>query len=241
MHLQASVEDFDVFARSLSIGAETMVMHFEPDRPMYDRYQVDHDFLSRRDRRRGRDDQPRRERVLPLGVQLLRDDREGRRRVADRLRERVSGRRADEPALLLPVGDPGARPLVGVLLRDRTADADQPDHARLLRDRRPRGPLVRGEARRVPEARRRLLPDRRVRRVLRHEAAASRRGAGRVGRGAGLRPACSSTRSSPPSRSTSRSTSSPTTAACSRPGHATSAGEPLLRPRAPATLPRRTA
>ena len=48
MHLQASIEDFDVFARSLSIGAETMVMHFEPDRPMHDRYQVDHDFLSPR-------------------------------------------------------------------------------------------------------------------------------------------------------------------------------------------------
>jgi hypothetical protein len=47
MHLQAAVEDFDVFARSLSIGAETMVMHFEPDRPMHDRYQVDHDFLTR--------------------------------------------------------------------------------------------------------------------------------------------------------------------------------------------------
>jgi hypothetical protein len=46
MHLQAAVEDFDVFARSLSIGADTMVMHFEPDRPMYDRYQIDHDFLS---------------------------------------------------------------------------------------------------------------------------------------------------------------------------------------------------
>jgi hypothetical protein len=46
MHLQAAVEDFDVFARSLSIGAETMVMHFEPDRPMHDRYRVDHDFLS---------------------------------------------------------------------------------------------------------------------------------------------------------------------------------------------------
>ena len=46
MHLQAAVEDFDVFARSLSIGAETMVMRFEPDRPMHDRYQVDHDFLS---------------------------------------------------------------------------------------------------------------------------------------------------------------------------------------------------
>ncbi|MDQ4071772.1 MAG: hypothetical protein M3088_02700, partial [Actinomycetota bacterium] len=46
MHLQASVEDFDVFVRSLSIGAETMVMRFDPDRPMHDRYQVDHDFLT---------------------------------------------------------------------------------------------------------------------------------------------------------------------------------------------------
>ena len=45
MHLQAAVEGFDVFARSLSIGAETMVMHFEPGRPMHDRYQVDHGFL----------------------------------------------------------------------------------------------------------------------------------------------------------------------------------------------------
>jgi hypothetical protein len=48
MHLQAAVEDFDVFARSLSIGAETMVMRFEPDRPMHDRYAVDHDFLDAR-------------------------------------------------------------------------------------------------------------------------------------------------------------------------------------------------
>ena len=46
MHLQASIEDFDVFARSLSIGAETMVMHFDPGRPMHDRYQVDHGFLT---------------------------------------------------------------------------------------------------------------------------------------------------------------------------------------------------
>ena len=46
MHLQAAIEDFDVFARSLSIGAETMTMRFEPDRPLHDRYQVDHGFLS---------------------------------------------------------------------------------------------------------------------------------------------------------------------------------------------------
>jgi hypothetical protein len=46
MHLQESVEDFEVFARSLSIGPETMVMNFRPDLPMHDRYAVSHDFLS---------------------------------------------------------------------------------------------------------------------------------------------------------------------------------------------------
>jgi hypothetical protein len=46
MHVQTSLEGFDVFARSLSIGPETMVMHFEPDRPMHDRYEVDHGFLT---------------------------------------------------------------------------------------------------------------------------------------------------------------------------------------------------
>jgi hypothetical protein len=45
MHLQASVEGYDVFARALSIGAETMVMRFDPDAPMHERYRVQHDFL----------------------------------------------------------------------------------------------------------------------------------------------------------------------------------------------------
>jgi hypothetical protein len=44
MHLQKAV-DYDVFARSLSIGAETMVMRFQPDQPMHLRYTVDHSFL----------------------------------------------------------------------------------------------------------------------------------------------------------------------------------------------------
>ncbi|HEY1323462.1 MAG TPA: hypothetical protein VGF32_24600, partial [Streptosporangiaceae bacterium] len=46
MHLQKAVEGYDVFARSLSIGAETMVMRFQPDQPMHLRYSVDHSFLS---------------------------------------------------------------------------------------------------------------------------------------------------------------------------------------------------
>jgi hypothetical protein len=46
MHLQASVADFEVFARSLTIGPETMVMKFQPDQPMHNRYAVEHGFLS---------------------------------------------------------------------------------------------------------------------------------------------------------------------------------------------------
>jgi hypothetical protein len=46
MHLQKSVEPYDVFARALTIGPESMVMHFRPDEPMHNRYAVDHDFLS---------------------------------------------------------------------------------------------------------------------------------------------------------------------------------------------------
>src|ERR1700722_13993296 len=39
MHLQKAI-DYDVFARSLSIGAETMVMRFQPELPMHSRYAV---------------------------------------------------------------------------------------------------------------------------------------------------------------------------------------------------------
>ncbi|MDT5043618.1 MAG: hypothetical protein QOE51_4603 [Actinoplanes sp.] len=46
MHLQASVEGYDVFARSLTIGPETMVMKFRPELPMHERYAVEHNFLT---------------------------------------------------------------------------------------------------------------------------------------------------------------------------------------------------
>ena len=48
MHLQASVDGYDAFARSLGIGAELIVLHFHPERPMHERYSVDHGFLSAR-------------------------------------------------------------------------------------------------------------------------------------------------------------------------------------------------
>ena len=108
-----------------------------------------------RARRGDRLDLAARERVLPLGVQLVRDDRQGRHRLPDRLRERVAGRRAHLAALLLPVGDHGARPLERVLRGHAPRDAHQPELARLLRLGRPRRPHLRGEAREVPRARRR--------------------------------------------------------------------------------------
>jgi hypothetical protein len=46
MHLQAAIEDFDVFVRTLTIGAETMTVNYDPGRPLHDRYRIDHQFLS---------------------------------------------------------------------------------------------------------------------------------------------------------------------------------------------------
>jgi len=46
MHLQASVEDFEVFTRTLSIGPQTKVMHYDPSAHGNYRYILERDFLS---------------------------------------------------------------------------------------------------------------------------------------------------------------------------------------------------
>ncbi len=46
MHLQAALEDFEVFVRALGIGPQVQPMHYDPAQPIHARYQVDHDFLS---------------------------------------------------------------------------------------------------------------------------------------------------------------------------------------------------
>ena len=80
MHVQSAVEDFEVFARSLSIGAETQgdVVRARPAdvRPLPGEARL----LDGRAGLRGRDDLQGRERVLPLGVQLVRVDRSRRER-----------------------------------------------------------------------------------------------------------------------------------------------------------------
>ena len=178
---------------------------------------------------RGRDDLEGRQRVLPLGVQLVRVDRSRRRGLPDRLRERVARRRADEPALLLPLGDHRARALVRVLrcggrrmridvdTRPWFEIADREDLSyeeklrayRMLADEHFQadayaefcaGPL-RASGRSGP----RVVPERRVRHVS------------------------SSTPFARRSRHTSTSSSSRTTAACSLPGRATALAASLPR------------
>jgi hypothetical protein len=46
MHLQAAVDGYDVFTRTLSIGPKAMVMHFDPERDYYERYVPDRDFVT---------------------------------------------------------------------------------------------------------------------------------------------------------------------------------------------------
>ena len=45
MHLQAAVDDFEVFTRSLSIGPQTKVMQYDPSAHGHYRYSVDAEFL----------------------------------------------------------------------------------------------------------------------------------------------------------------------------------------------------
>ena len=146
MHLQASVERFDVFARSLSIGPETMVMKFRPEMPMHDRYAVAHDFLS-----------------PELGDEVLTISRLVNAFFRWEFNSCECLVRGDQ---VHPIDYANASPDVALtslhyyfpwaiksLLKWCTfcivtgRRPRRPRHAQLLRDRRPRGPRLRGEAR----------------------------------------------------------------------------------------------
>jgi hypothetical protein len=46
MHLQAGLDNYEVFVRSLGIGPQIISLKYDPDQPMHGRYAVDHNFLS---------------------------------------------------------------------------------------------------------------------------------------------------------------------------------------------------
>jgi hypothetical protein len=45
MHLQKGIPDFDHFVRSLSIGPQTRIMRYRPEKPMHERYEITQGFL----------------------------------------------------------------------------------------------------------------------------------------------------------------------------------------------------
>ncbi|MEZ4713357.1 MAG: hypothetical protein R3A44_39590 [Caldilineaceae bacterium] len=46
MHLQAGLDNFDVFVRSLGIGPQISSFRYDPAQPMHGRYMIDHNFLN---------------------------------------------------------------------------------------------------------------------------------------------------------------------------------------------------
>ena len=125
-------------------------MKFRPDEPMHHRYAVVARLPRRRRWARGGHHRPDRQRVLPLGVQLLRDARARRRGLPDRLRQRLPRRGGHLAALLLPVGDDGAGAVVGVLPGHRAQGAHPGRRRPVVRGRRRRRPGLPGQARGVP-------------------------------------------------------------------------------------------
>lgn len=45
MHLQAGLDNYDVFVRSLGIGPQISSFRYDPNKPMHERYIIDHHFL----------------------------------------------------------------------------------------------------------------------------------------------------------------------------------------------------
>ena len=181
MHLQKAVEGYDVFARSLSIGAETMVMKFRPELPMHDRYEVAHEFLTPE--------------VGDEVVTISRLVNAFFRWEFNSCENLVAGTEVH------PIDYANACPDVALtslhyyfpwamaaLVRwtvfthgDRAQVLPAPGVGEVLRGRRPRGPLLLRKARRLPAPGRRVLRDRPLPRLLRQPPRAPRRGGAGVG------------------------------------------------------------
>ena len=154
MHLQAAVDPFDLFVRCIGFGPQIHIVSYDPTAPLHDRYTAD-DGLRIGDDERSlltRHDAAH-QRVLRLGLQLVRGAAEGRRVAPDRLRERLPGLAGDVVALPLPVARRRQPAVVDLLRRDQAADAADPRLAALLRRAPRRTGLPRASSPRTPRSR----------------------------------------------------------------------------------------
>ncbi len=241
MHLQSAVLPYERFVRCIGLGPQTRAVNYDPAAPLHDRYRMDRNFvdpaLEAELAGHHADDQ----RVLRLGLQLLRGAAPRRRLAPDRFRQRLPGLAGHLAALPLPVADQGQPALGHLLRRDATPRAPQPRLGALLRDRGA-GPALSREA----EPLRRDRPDRSRRRRLRgvlHAAPRRTSTPSPTSSSAPSRRATPCARRSPRCSRRTRSTSSPscsTDASSSGvPPRATADATRLLRlAHAPVALPR---
>ena len=123
------------FVRCIGLGPQTHLVNYDPGAPLHDRYTHGQGLHVRRrgadPARHHADDQ----RVLRLGLQLVRGAAQGRRLVSDRLRQRLPGLAGHVAALPLPVAGQGQHALVDLLRRHQAEDAQEPRLGAVLRDR----------------------------------------------------------------------------------------------------------
>ena len=50
LHLQAAVQDFDLFVRAIGIGPQVRIVQYEPSAPLHDRYEIARGFVSDEER-----------------------------------------------------------------------------------------------------------------------------------------------------------------------------------------------
>ena len=112
---------------SLSIGAETMVMQFRPDRPDARPVPGRARFPHARARRRDRHHRPPDQRLLPWEFNSCETIVKGGQGLPDRLRQRVPRHVDDQPPLLLPMGDQDAGQVGHRSARHRPADEARQD------------------------------------------------------------------------------------------------------------------
>ncbi len=78
MHLQAGVIPYDKFVRCVGLGPQTRVVNYDPAAPLHDRYCSIATSSTPDDAARARGHHAHDQRVLRLGLQLLRGAAEGR-------------------------------------------------------------------------------------------------------------------------------------------------------------------
>ena len=107
MNLQAAILPYDWFVRCIGLGPQMRKVNYDPSAPLHDRYRQDIDFLPAEGPVGAGGYDGDDQRVLRLGLQLMRVAQTRRRVAPDRLRQRLPRQPGDLAALPLPLAHQG--------------------------------------------------------------------------------------------------------------------------------------